>query len=434
MKKSLYNSLIHLSPKTDVLYNALSDIFMFVHKMDKSLWTDPEKMEMEHPALFKKLCNNGFYVEEDVDEFRILQRLNQDVVNNEKDYFIIINPTLACNYKCWYCYESHIPHSKMSADTLEKVFKHMVDVVSTHTQLQSFPISFFGGEPLLYFKDIVLPIIRFHDQLCKENNIPFKSIGFTSNGGLLNPEMIETLAQYKNVQFQITLDGGKEAHNKIRYSFKGQDTYTQILQNVMILLEKGINVRLRINYTSDSLESLTEIADDLNALSEEDKSRLKVDFHQVWQERELSKDLDGIRDIVDYFDGKKLNVIFNDVNMLRNSCYGDKRNTVVINYNGDVYKCTANDFTTSNREGYLNENGEIVWLKSQDYRANIRFKNEKCGYCRIAPLCGGGCSRHLLARDAGKEKDCLFDSVEERLDELILDRLDMFIRNRQVYG
>ncbi len=74
-----------------------------------------------------------------------------------------------------------------------------------------------------------------------------------------------------------------------------------------------------------------------------------------------------------------------------------------------------------------------MWLKSQDYRANIRFKNEKCRHCRIAPLCGGGCSRHLLARDAGKEKDCLFDSAEERLDELVLDRLDMFIRNKQMY-
>lgn len=434
MKKSLYNTLIPLSSKTDVLYNALSDTFLFVRKMNKDLWANPQKMKTEHPTLFKYLCDNGFYVEDSLDEFQTLQLLNQTIVNNEKDYFIIINPTLACNYKCWYCYENHIPHSKMSVEILNRVYKHMTNIVKTHTQLQSFPISFFGGEPLLYFKDIVLPIIRFHDKLCKENNIPFKSIGFTSNGGLLDLEMIEILAQYENVQFQITLDGGKKEHNKIRYSFTGQDTYTQILHNVVSLLKNGINVRLRINYTSKSLNSLTEIADDLSVLSEEEKNHLKVDFHQVWQERELSKDLDGIRDVVNYFDEKKSNVIFNDVNMLRNSCYGDRRNTAVINYNGDIYKCTANDFSVANREGYLDGNGDIVWLKSQDYRANIRFKNEKCKSCRIAPLCGGGCSRHLLARDSGKEKDCLFDSDEERLDELVLDRLDMFIRNKQLYG
>ena len=433
MKNSCYNSLIPLSEKTDVIFNALSDAFLFVHTIDKSLWDDPAKMEMKHPALFKKLCEHGFYVEDDVDEFQILNHQNQAIIENEKDYFIIINPTLACNYKCWYCYENHIPHSKMSAETLEKVFKHMTHVVETRSQLQSFPIAFFGGEPLLYFKDIVLPIIRFHDALCKQYHIPYTSIGFTSNGGLLNPEMIAVLAQYENVQFQITLDGGKEAHNKIRYSYKGQDSYTLILHNVISLLKNGIDVRLRINYTAESLDSLTDIADDLSMLSENDKSRLEVDFHQVWQERSPSKDLDGIRNVVDYFYKKKLYVIFNDVNMVRNPCYGDRRNTAVINYNGDIYKCTAKDFNVINRDGYLNENGDIVWLKSQDYRANIRFKDGYCNTCRIPPLCGGGCSRYMLEQDQNANKSCLYKS-EERIDELILDRLDMFIRNRQLHG
>ena len=433
MKNSCYNSLIPLSEKTDVIFNALSDAFLFVHTIDKSLWDDPAKMEMKHPALFKKLCEHGLYVEDEVDEFQILNHQNQAIIENEKDYFIIINPTLACNYKCWYCYENHIPHSKMSAETLEKVFKHMTHVVETRSQLQSFPIAFFGGEPLLYFKDIVLPIIRFHDALCKQYHIPYTSIGFTSNGGLLNPEMIAVLAQYENVQFQITLDGGKEAHNKIRYSYKGQDSYTLILHNVISLLKNGIDVRLRINYTAESLDSLTDIADDLSMLSENDKSRLEVDFHQVWQERSPSKDLDGIRNVVDYFYKKKLYVIFNDVNMVRNPCYGDRRNTAVINYNGDIYKCTAKDFNVINRDGYLNENGDIVWLKSQDYRANIRFKDGFCNTCRIAPLCGGGCSRYMLEQDQNANKSCLYKS-EERIDELILDRLDMFIRNRQLHG
>ena len=434
MKKSKYNSLIPLSSKIDLLYNALSDTFLFVHKMDDKVWSNSKKLEIEHPSLFKKLCENGFYVEDCFDEFETLQRLNQAVVNNDRNYFIIINPTLACNYKCWYCYENHIPHSKMSEETLDRVYKHMVNVIKTHTKLQSFCISFFGGEPLLHFKDIILPIIHFYNRLCEENDISFTGIGFTSNGGLLNSEIVETLAQYKNVQFQITLDGGKNEHNRIRHSHKGEDTYTLILRNVMLLLKNNMEVRLRINYTSDCLNSLTQIADDLNVLSYEEKTRLNVDFHQVWQERILSKDLDGVRDVVNYFDRKKFKMTFNDVNMLRNPCYGDKRNTAVINYNGDIYKCTANDFTKVNREGYLDEKGNIVWLKSQDYRTNIRFKNGQCRSCRIAPLCGGGCSRHLIARDAGQEEDCIFSSCEKRINELILDRLDMFIRNRHKNG
>jgi len=34
-------------------------------------------------------------------------------------------------------------------------------------------------------------------------------------------------------------------------------------------------------------------------------------------------------------------------------------NSVIVNYNGDVYKCTACDFAKTKREGKLNEDGTI---------------------------------------------------------------------------
>ena len=433
MKNSYYNSIIPLSEKTDVAYNALSDVFVFLNSNIKDMWNDFIKMKTECPTLYSKLCENGFYIEDSIDELELLQHLNQTIVENDKNYFMIINPTLACNYKCWYCYENHIPNSKMSAETLDKIYKHMNHVIETYGELQSFPIAFFGGEPLIYFKDIVLPIIRFHDKLCKENNISWRSIDFTSNGGLLNPEIIEALACYDNVQFQITLDGGKEMHNRIRFSYKGHDTYTLILRNVMSLLKSGIEVRLRINYTSESIGSLYQIADDLKDLSEEESMLLEVDFHQVWQERKLGRDLEGIREVVNYFIAKRLNVIFNNIDMVRRPCYGDVRSSIVVNYNGDIYKCTARDFNESNKDGYLDKSGNIIWIRPQEHRMGIRFKDGICSKCRIAPLCGGGCSRYMLEQEQKMNKACIYQS-DERIDELILDRLDMFIRNRHKNG
>ena len=43
-------------------------------------------------------------------------------------------------------------------------------------------------------------------------------------------------------------------------------------------------------------------------------------------------------------------------------CYGDKPNSIVVNFNGDLYKCTAVDFfNTPPRDGYISSDGSLHW-------------------------------------------------------------------------
>jgi uncharacterized protein len=81
---------------------------------------------------------------------------------------------------------------------------------------------------------------------------------------------------------------------------------------------------------------------------------------------------------------------------VRYSCYADKNNEAVINYNGDVYKCNARDFTEKNKEGYLDEKGNIIWNSRHQFRIDNRYSNELCVKCSILPICGGGCSQMPL--------------------------------------
>lgn len=82
---------------------------------------------------------------------------------------------------------------------------------------------------------------------------------------------------------------------------------------------------------------------------------------------------------------------------ITNSCYADKLNQVTINYNGDVFKCTARDFKPSLREGYLDDDGKIIWNENFQKRMfDSRFSNTFCQSCKILPLCNGGCSQHRL--------------------------------------
>ena len=56
--------------------------------------------------------------------------------------FVIINPSMDCNLKCWYCYENHIANSMMSFETADKIISH----IKLHFQSTNFKkiyLSFF---------------------------------------------------------------------------------------------------------------------------------------------------------------------------------------------------------------------------------------------------------------------------------------------------
>lgn len=433
MKYSCFNSILSLSHKTDLLYNSFSDSFLVVKSGFKQIIkNDIGELEKKNSDLYLKLVETGFYVPDDVNESERLDEFSRKIMYNDSDYFIIINPTLACNFQCWYCYENHKQGSKMSEDVLNRVYLLFNNIIKENPQIKSFPIAFFGGEPLICYKSIVRPVVEYHHALCRKNNIR-TAVSFTSNGGLLTAQMIEELAVYEPVSFQITLDGAQEQHDNVRFSGNHTGSYRSILAHIKLLLQHRIFVRIRINYTAENLSSLKNIVDDIRDIPQEARAFLEIDFHWVWQQKTLSQELGGIRQVVDYFADNGFKVIFNDIDLLRHSCYADRKNTAVINYNGDVYKCTAHDFIPQQRDGYLDESGHIVWLNPEGYRYTLRFKNEKCRTCRIAPLCAGGCTNYMLRKDKAGESYCLYEK-EERIDELILDRFDMYIRKGQLNG
>jgi len=429
MRYNLFNSIIPLSEKSSLLYNAYTDSFIvFNSKLKDCVLNDFPQLQNRNPGLAEKLIDTQCYIEDSVSEFESLRKINEELVNNDLNYFVIINPTLACNFKCWYCYETHQPKSKMSADIMKRTFTLFDNIVQDNNKLENFAISFFGGEPLLQFKPIVLPIIEYYAALCEKNNLS-QGISFTSNGYLITQSIVSELQKHKNVSFQITLDGGEEVHNKVRFTGK-KGSYQQIIHNIKMLLSNGMHVRLRINYTKDTIESVKYILNDIKDIPKQERKILDIDFHRVWQDRDVKNEVDGIRDILNSFIEEDFKIIYNERNEVYNSCYADKKNTLVVNYNGDVYKCTSKDFTKENREGFLNESGQVVWEKSQEFRRNVKLSNPLCQTCRVAPLCGSGCSKYNMENIEKANEYCVLNKSNELIDNLILDRFDALIRNK----
>ena len=100
-------------------------------------------------------------------------------------------------------------------------------------------------------------------------------------------------------------------------------------------------------------------------------------------------------------------------------CYADKENSMVINYNGDIFKCTANDFLPELREGRLNPDGSITFNNQYQMRMNAKYKLGECLNCAILPICQS-CSQDRLRMLKGGECRYKNDKLELVKDQIKL--------------
>ena len=421
MRFNIYTSSIIIDSKHTLFYNALSGKFVILRdEIIQFNALSPDYIQMNYPPLYENLCNAGIVVEDTFAESDILEERIRKADNNDTQFILHINPTLDCNFNCWYCYENHIPASKMGPDVLNGI-KNLISLIVKRDNIKILDLSFFGGEPMLFFHSRAREIIKHADALCRlyEKSL---HISFTTNGALINDEIISFLSEYR-CGFQITLDGYKTTHDKTRFYKNGEGSYNRIIENIYKLSKKGMSVTVRVNYTEENVHTIYDILDDFTGINNEQRNSICFDFQRIWQERSaITDDAEvEIRNIRLKFISSGFTVLKNYLHHnVDNSCYADKLNYALVNYNGDVYKCTARDFKKENRIGYLKPNGEIHYNQDVLHKRNsIKLSKDVCKKCRIAPVCGGGCNQRSF--ESIETDDCTFHYSEEAIDKMILD-------------
>lgn len=307
----------------------------------------------------------------------------------------------------------------MNEATMDATKKFIAAVISRG--IKRFNLGFFGGEPLFHFQSISKPLIEYSATLCDKFGTDFH-INFTSNGALLNKGIIEFLSHY-SCGFQITLDGDKDDHDRTRFFTNGTGSYNRIIDNILQLANAGVSVITRINYTSRNIGESVKVLDYFKSLSDEQKNLIRFDFQRVWQERGNSED-DADRKAQSaraLFRREGFAVLTNYIpHNASESCYGDKINHLLINYDGLVFGCTARNFTEDNCIGKLNADGTITYKEPvATLRQSAKFSKPICHSCRIAPLCGGGCKQRAL--ESINTPGCPMGYTEEAKDNIILN-------------
>jgi len=423
MKYSFFNTIIPISKVHTLIYNSLSEKFIVFKNKSVIIREGGEKALSEDYGIsdYKRLQEAGAIISDDTDEIERLSNLISAMENNNDEYILHINPTLDCNFRCWYCYENHLSGSRMSPDITDAVKRFIHKTISSNKELKKFHLGFFGGEPFLYFDKTVRPILSYARDIAERYGVRL-SCNFTTNGSLIRKKDIEFLKDF-NPGFQITLDGGRECHDKVRFHKGGKGSYHEIISVVRTLAEYDANVILRINFTSDNLESVKDIYEDLATVPDNMKSRIKIDLQRVWQDRKTRKDhTEGeALETRHMFTEHGFIVVPNYIpSNVRQPCYGDKKNHILINFDGKLFGCTARDFNDRYSIGYLSGTGELIIDRERaDRRRKAKFSKTICKTCRIAPLCGGGCCQRAM--EASDKDICIYNYSEKDKDDIVLD-------------
>ena len=350
-------------------------------------------MKNDFPNIFITLKDNGFIVDMDVDEIVLYENLCLRRRFSKSNYDLTINPTLDCNLKCWYCYESHIPKSKMSNEVLENIINHLRYKLSIEP-FESLNLKFFGGEPLLS-PQIIIKLIEKIKELSKEYIFKIH-IHFTTKGTVISKSLLAKLKDY-DVSFQITIDGNITNHDSIRIrKNNGKGTYSSIIKNVKRINDKLENsfVNIRINFSNESFVQLESLVHDLDFCN---RKKTVLSLQKIWQLDNNTINKSRLFEFIRYANKKKFLVRYMEFNnRLGVVCYADMYNQAVINYDGKVFKCTARDFIDENSEGVLTKEGVINWnTEKLMNRLNIRIASN-CERCKLLPSCPGICTQNRL--------------------------------------
>lgn len=380
MKSSKYNYYVEDGGYTIIFNGFTEKLFRIPAKLESSfqnIINTPDVYVETFSEFIEKMKSDGFIIDDDFEE-SFIDKYNR--IKNPDLYHLMILPTYECNLRCWYCTQEH--SSMWLADNVYGSIKERIRQKLEDDRINRIVISWFGGEPLLSY-DKIISLSGWVKQLAAKNNKSYTA-NMTTNGTLLTEERIKKLVDVGITHYQITIDGKKDVHDKIKVLGK-LSAYETSIKNVG-LISKYARCTIRLNYTAENLEP-DQIIDDLDRyLPEEGRENLDFLVYKVWQESKAKIPFDKVKILMNKSMSIKILPYLPSISM----CYGEQQNFECVFPNGKVGRC--DNHKPLEVPGTLMPDGRIKWEDDPDYyRMVIDHTDCICNQCRYLPLCSGPC-------------------------------------------
>lgn len=335
-----------------------------------------------------------------------------------------------CNLNCKYCMQHEITNKQIFNEINPEIYDFLTEIAYENKDKEIL-ITFYGGEPLLYF-DNIKEIVNV---LNAKNGVCFR-YGIITNAKLLTDEMVAFFND-NNIGVAVSYDGKNVDYTRGFDAFANPDIRQRVLALNGLSLTGVISAK---NYPLDILNAMQEISneyyqlhgyhlqvnlDELLDVGIADNALWNFDYDRV--KREISQIVD---EVDQYVKGKAYD--FNNsvkvfyVNSLISAyatgeanrdkfgqfCYcGNGYSVLNIDLKGNLYPCHNTGLVVGNIKSDYFE-----YLNAVMKHDTTNLHGEECKKCFAFNICKGGCK---LVKDKQKNTCKLMKALYEPIIKYI---------------
>lgn len=407
MRLSRYN--LHVSNGSSVLvFNTRTGNYILLPLF---LFDDFKNLNFDSEFL-QQFKNSGFYVEDSVDEFKMVQDECNERLRLSKIHKLRILTTTGCNARCPYCYEKGVKAFFMTEDVAKNIVKFITSELHAGDKIR---IEWFGGEPLLNIDAI--DYISSHIKNNLPDDVDFAS-NMITNGYLITPAVIDKMKNSWSLrQIQITLDGVGDYYENIKGL--GAGSFDRIIDNIRLLVAENIKVDIRINFDSNNIEQIDKLLSFLSTASFHDNINVypaKI-FSNTTKRGyfDLEAETIAINKLFRKYGFRKGVALI--PRSFHTSCMASYPHFYTVSPKGKIFKCDR-QFLDKDAIADVRD-----FPKSSELVRFVKSNNsvsDKCKKCVLYPLCWGGC---FYDRENGiypcyLTKNIVVESLKLALDDM----------------
>ncbi|WP_165042851.1 radical SAM/SPASM domain-containing protein [Dysgonomonas sp. ZJ709] len=419
MKISKYTILFDIDRTEFYIYSTLSnalieideDSFQFLLNAKKNklnIFSSEIDSELHDILILKK-----FIVENDLDGFLYYKSILTTQRANQSSMHLTIAPTMNCCFNCHYCFEKYKDEDYMS----ESVMDTIIDYLNLLPSKPELKLTWFGGEPLMALTQME----QFYNKLESNYKKPVLSDIITT-GYHIDENTIRVMQNIEVKQVQITLDGLKNTHNKIKYTSDCEDVFNKVLNNVELLLNtSNIHVVFRINLTKNNSHEYIELYNYLiNRFKHFKNKGIAPGFVMARGECEtLNEDhtlLFAPNEVSDFVLGLYHKYQVHTPFLRYPSRFFIEcaiKNVMSISFDpqGYAYKCWEIIGNKKYAIGRLDKRGRLENVNQTTLNRHLYgadpLEDPSCSACKYLPVCNGGCPIQRIENVfEGKKNNC----------------------------
>ena len=332
---------------------------------------------------------------------------------------LFLEVTSRCNARCEHCgsrCDAKEQGKEIEAEYLKKTLKEIAD----HYGAETVFLDVTGGEPLMR-KDIF-------DILEYAVSLGF-NWGMTSNGMLIDENMVKKLEKANMSTVSISIDGLKDTHEKFR---KVPNCYEKILKGIKLMQESPVIKIVQVTTVANK-KNLDELEDLYNLLVENGVKYWRVvncdPIGRALDNDGILLDHEDFKFLFDFIkeknnDGKMTEVTYGCSHYLGTNLEHEVRDSYFMCYtglyvgsilsNGDMFVCPNVPRRKELIQGNIKTDSFVdVWEnKYEFFRNEDRNACKKCKRCKHWNYCVGD-SMHTWNFDKGEPNICLKDMFDK---------------------